>query len=68
MRARLAEAAAAGWRRINATLPYHAGALVQRIRTRGSLKRADYEEAGIRIEADVSPELAAEIQTAIRRR
>jgi GTP-binding protein HflX len=68
LRARLAEAAAAGWRRIKTTLPYHAGALVQQIRTRGSLKRADYEEAGILIEADVPPELAAEIESALRRR
>ena len=42
-------------------------ALVQQIRTRGSLKSVDYEEAGIRIEASVPPELAAEIQAAIRR-
>jgi GTP-binding protein HflX len=68
LRARLAEAAAASWRRIRTTLPYQAGALVQRIRTRGSLKRADYEEGGIRIEADVPPELAAEIESALRRR
>jgi GTP-binding protein HflX len=68
LRARLGEAAAASWRRIRTTLPYQAGALVQRIRTRGSLRRADYEEGGIRIEADVPPDLAAEIETAIRRR
>jgi GTP-binding protein HflX len=68
LRARLAEAAAASWKRVQTTLPYHAGALVQQIRTRGSLKRVDYEEGGIRIEADVPPELAAEIQTAVRRR
>jgi GTP-binding protein HflX len=68
LRARLAEAAAASWKRVRTTLPYHAGALVQQIRTRGSLKRVDYEEGGIRIEADVPPELAAEIQTAVRRR
>ena len=67
LRARLAEAAAASWKRVKTTLPYHAGGLVQQIRTRGSLKSVDYEEAGIRIEADVPPELAAEIQTAIRR-
>jgi GTP-binding protein HflX len=67
LRARLAEAAAAGWKRIKTVLPYHAGALVQQIRTRGSLKRVEYEEAGIRIEADVPPELAAEIRTAVRR-
>jgi 50S ribosomal subunit-associated GTPase HflX len=68
LRVRLAEAAAAGWKRVKTTLPYHAGALVQRIRTRGSLKSVDYEEGGIRIEADVPPELAVEIQTAVRRR
>jgi GTP-binding protein HflX len=67
LRARLAERAAASWRRIRTTLPYQAGALVQRIRARGALRRADYEESGIRIEADVPPELAAEIETAIRR-
>jgi GTP-binding protein HflX len=68
LRPRLADAAAAGWKRVKKILPYHAGALVQQIRTRGSLKSVDYEEAGIRIEADVPPELAAEIDTAIRRR
>jgi 50S ribosomal subunit-associated GTPase HflX len=52
---------------VKTTLPYHAGALIQQIRTRGSLKSVDYEEAGIRIEADVPPELAAEIKTALRR-
>jgi GTP-binding protein HflX len=67
LRGRLAEAAAARWKRVKATLPYHAGALVQQIRTRGSLKSVDYEETGIRVEADVPPELAAEIQTAVRR-
>ena len=66
LRARLAEAAAARWRRVRTTLPYHAGALVQRIRTRGALRRADYDETGIRIEADVPPDLAAEIETYIR--
>jgi len=68
LRARLAEAAAAGWKRIKTTLPYQAGGLVEQIRRRGSLKRADYGEAGIRIEADVPPGLAAEIETARRRR
>jgi GTPase len=68
LRVRLAEAAAAGWKRVKTTLPYHAGALVQQIRTRGSLKNVEYEEGGIRIEADVPPELAKEIQTAVRRR
>jgi GTP-binding protein HflX len=68
LRVRLAEAASASWKHVKATLPYHAGALVQQIRSRGSLKSVDYEEAGIRIEADVPPDLAAEIDTAIRRR
>jgi 50S ribosomal subunit-associated GTPase HflX len=68
LRARLGEAAAASWKRVRTTLPYNAGALVQQIRSRGSLKRADYGESGIRIEADVPPELAAEIETAIPRR
>jgi GTP-binding protein HflX len=67
LRARLAEAAAAGWKRMRAVLPYHAGALVQQIRSRGSLTRVDYQEGGIRIDALVPPELAAEIQTAVRR-
>jgi GTPase len=68
LRVRLGEAASASWKRVKTTLPYHAGALVQQIRTRGSLKSVDYEEAGIRIEADVPPELAAEIDTALRKR
>jgi GTP-binding protein HflX len=66
LRAKLAEAAAATWRRIRTTLPYRHGALVQRIRVRGALKRAEYGESGIRIEADVPPELAAEIEAALR--
>src|SRR5256712_5039715 len=65
LRARLTESATASWRRIQATLPHRAGALVQRIRARGALRRADYEEAGIHIEADVPPELAAEIEAAV---
>jgi GTP-binding protein HflX len=68
LRARLGEAASASWKHVRTTLPYHAGALVQQIRTRGSLKSVDYEEGGIRIEASVPPELAAEIQAAVRRR
>ena len=68
LRARLAEAASATWKHVKTTLPYHAGALVQQIRTRGSLKSVDYEEAGIRIDASVPPALAAEIETARRRR
>src|SRR5256712_5769864 len=61
LRARLAGAASATWKHVKATLPYHAGALPQQIRTRGALKSVDYEEAGIRIQAEVPPELAAEI-------
>jgi GTP-binding protein HflX len=68
LRTRLGEAASAGWKHVKTTLPYHAGALVQQIRTRGSLKSVDYEEAGIRIDASVPPELAAEIHAAVRRR
>jgi len=68
LRARLGEAAVASWRRVKTTLPYQASALVQRIRTRGALRRADYDEAGIRIEADVPPDVAAEIESAIRRK
>jgi len=64
LRERLAAAATARWKRIDATLPYAAGALVQRIRQRGALRRAAYGERGIRIEAEVPPELAAEIAAA----
>jgi GTP-binding protein HflX len=67
LRARLAQEAAASWRRVKATLPYHAGGLVQQIRTRGALASVDYGESGIRIDARVPPELAAEIESATRR-
>ena len=41
------------------TLPYDTGgALVQRIREGGALRRADYGEGGIRIEAEVPAALA----------
>jgi 50S ribosomal subunit-associated GTPase HflX len=52
---------------VKATLPYHAGGLVQQIRTRGALASVDYGESGIRIDARVPPELAAEIESATRR-
>jgi GTPase len=68
LRDRLAQAAAASWKRVRTTLPYHAGGLVQQIRTRGSLASVEYEEAGIRIDARVPAELAAEIESASRRR
>jgi GTP-binding protein HflX len=68
LRERLASAARGRWKRVDATLPHAAGALVQRIRQRGALHRIDYEERGIRIEAEVPPELAAEIAAAKLRR
>jgi hypothetical protein len=52
---------AAGWKHVKVTVPYADGALLQRVRERGALRAADYSEAGIRIEADVPPELAAEL-------
>ena len=61
LRTRLAELARAGWISINARLPHSAGALVHRIRERGSLRRADYTERGIEVEAEVPPSLAAEL-------
>ena len=62
LRDRLAAAAAQGWRRVTVRLPYSAGGLVQRIREHGALKRADYGEAGIDVEADVPPAFAAELE------
>ena len=61
-RAALRRQAAARWRRVRVTLPYADGALLQRVRERGSLLRADYGEAGITLEADVPPELAGELR------
>jgi hypothetical protein len=48
------------------TLPHREGALVQRIRERGALRRAEYGERGIAIEADVPPDLASELRRAAR--
>lgn len=62
LREAIAVAARSGWRAVNVTLPHEAGAYVQRIRERGSLKRADYRERGIEIEADVPASLAAELE------
>jgi GTP-binding protein HflX len=62
VRERLAEAAARGWRRVTVRLPYSAGALIQRIRERGALHRADYGEGGIEVEAEVPPAFAAELE------
>ncbi len=60
LRLRLARAARADWLTVEVTLPYDTGgALVQRIRERGTLRRADYGERGIAIEAEVPAALAA---------
>jgi len=60
LRERLARAARAGWKTVTVTLPYDTGgALVQRIREGGALRRADYGEGGIRVEAEVPAALAA---------
>ncbi len=64
VRARLAEAAASGWLTVRVRLPHAAGALLQRIRERGSLRRADYTERGIEVEAEVPPSFAAELERA----
>ena len=61
LRARIAEEAASGWKTVALTIPHTAGAYVQRIRERGALRRADYREAGIDIEAQVPSDLAAEL-------
>ena len=62
LKAALAAAAAAQWSAVHVTLPHREGALVQRIRERGALRRADYGERGIEIEADVPPDLASELR------
>lgn len=62
LRERLAAAAARTWRRIRVQLPYSAAALVQRIRERGALHRADYGEGGIAVDAEVPPAFAAELE------
>ena len=65
LRDRLAEAAKARWTNVKVTLPYdRGGAMIQRIRERGALKREDYSEGGIAIEADVPADLAAELHAA----
>jgi GTP-binding protein HflX len=62
LRERLAAAAVRGWRRVTVRLPYSAGGLIQRIRERGALHRADYGEAGIDVEAEVPAHFAAELE------
>lgn len=64
LRDRIAAAASSGWRRVRVRLPYRAAALLQQIREHGSLKRADYGEDGIDVEAEVPPSFAAEIERA----
>ncbi|HEV8230258.1 MAG TPA: GTPase HflX [Candidatus Limnocylindria bacterium] len=61
LRDRLAATAAARWTKVDVTVPYRDGGLLQRVRERGALRNAEYGEAGIRIEADVPPDLAAEL-------
>jgi GTP-binding protein HflX len=63
VRDRLGEAARASWTKVRVTLPYdRGGAMLQRIRERGSLRREEYVERGIDIEADVPADLAAELR------
>jgi GTP-binding protein HflX len=62
LRDRLAAAASRGWRRVTVRLPYSAGGLLQRIREHGSLKRAEYDEDGIEVEAEVPPAFASELE------
>jgi hypothetical protein len=48
---------------VKLTLPYErGGAMLQRIRERGALKREEYSERGIDVEADVPADLAAELR------
>ncbi|MEP7003481.1 MAG: GTPase HflX [Chloroflexota bacterium] len=65
LRDRLAESARSRWTSVKVTLPYdRGGAMIQRIRERGALKREDYTLGGIAIEADVPADLAAELNAA----
>ena len=67
LRDRLAEAATASWTDIRLTLPFdRGGALLQQIRERGALRREDYSERGIDVEAGVPPDLAAELRAAAK--
>jgi GTP-binding protein HflX len=61
LRERLAAIAASHWTKVDVTVPYNEGGLVQRVRERGTLRNTEYGESGIRIEADVPPDLAAEL-------
>ncbi|MBM4421131.1 MAG: GTPase HflX [Chloroflexi bacterium] len=64
LRDRLVAVAASRWARVQVTVPYSAGALVQRVRERGALRGLEHGERGIAIDADVSPGLAAELREA----
>jgi len=66
LRERLAAVAASHWTKVDVTLPYQEGSLIQRVRERGTLRNTEYGEAGIRIEADVPPDLAAELNASAR--
>jgi GTP-binding protein HflX len=61
LRVRLGEQASARWRRVKVLLPFSDGALVQRVRERGQLRAADYNEHGIEIDASVPADLAKEL-------
>ncbi len=67
LRHRLGEAARTSWTAIRLTLPYdRGGAMLQRIRERGALRREEYSERGIDVEADVPADLAAELRALAR--
>jgi GTP-binding protein HflX len=66
LRERLAASAASRWTKVDVTVPYREGGLLQRVRERGALKSAEYGEAGIHIEADVPADLAAELMAVQR--
>ncbi len=64
LRAALAREASSAWRRVRVRLPHGAGALVHRVREHGALRRADYTEGGIDVDADVPAAMAAELERA----
>jgi GTP-binding protein HflX len=67
LRDALAAAARTSWTNVRLTLPYdRGGAMLQRIRERGSLRREEYSEQGIDVEADVPADLAAELRALAR--
>lgn len=61
LRDRLAATASSRWTKVDVTVPYREGGLLQRVRERGTLRNAEYGEAGIHIEAEVPADLAAEL-------